>query len=162
MINNSQLAVANQDLSTFSTLPGPALIHEKPSSPNVALLSGHLLPDVKWSTLTTFGSDHTPLVITISIHASPSPWKVRSYTNIRKADWDGFMAESERRFTKIRLPTSCSTPLLRPIRTCHSAIGQGHLAASSPGSTRPVENYPGFLRLRYKSRALLVSSEQDG
>ena len=60
-INSSQLAVANQDIST--RLPSQG----QPSSPNITLVSGHLLPDTTWSTLATFGSDHLPLTVTLSI-----------------------------------------------------------------------------------------------
>ena len=51
-------------------------------------------------------------------------------------------------------------PLWWPTRPCHSAAKQRHPAASPTGSARPGENPPGFLRLRFKSKALLVSSAQ--
>ena len=81
--NSSQLVVANQDLHT--RLPSEG----QPSSPDITLLCGHLLPDATWSTLTTFGSDRLPLqsrpVLAIEEH---------SFTNFRKADWEGFTAPS--------------------------------------------------------------------
>ena len=70
-------------------------------------LSGHLLPDVTWSTLTTLGSD-LPIIISLSSHAPPSPQKARSFTNFRKVNWEGYTAESERKFANTLLPTSCS------------------------------------------------------
>ena len=54
-VNSSKLAVVNQDLPT--RLPSQG----QPSSPDVTLLSGPLLPDVTWSTLTSLGSNHLPL-----------------------------------------------------------------------------------------------------
>ena len=46
----------------------------QPSSPDITLLSGNLLPDVAWSTL---GSDH---------HAPPSPRKARSFRTSARLD----------------------------------------------------------------------------
>ena len=72
-INSSQLTVVNLDHPT--RLPSKC----QASSPDNTLLSGHLVPDVTWSTLTTLGPDHIPR--TISSHIPPSLRKVRSYTN---------------------------------------------------------------------------------
>ena len=102
-VNSSQLAVANQDLPT--RLPSQG---QPPSSLDVTHLSRHLLPDVTWSTLTTLGSDHLPIIISLSSHAPPSPRKAQSCTNFRKADWEGYTAEAERKFANTPLPTSCS------------------------------------------------------
>ena len=59
VINSSQHAVMKQDLHTC--LPSQGL----PSSPEITFLSGHLLPDATWSTLTTLGSDH-PITVSLS------------------------------------------------------------------------------------------------
>ena len=59
-IYSSQLAVANKDLPTHLPSQG------QPSSPDITLLSGHILPDAKWSTLTTLGSDHLPITVSLS------------------------------------------------------------------------------------------------
>ena len=99
-INSSLLGVANQDLPTRLPYQG------QPSSPDITLLSDHLLPNVTWFTLTTLGSDYLPITVSLSSDDPPPPRKARSYTNFRKADWEGFTAESERRFTETPLPTS--------------------------------------------------------
>ena len=78
------------------------------SPPDITLLSGHILPDVTWSTLTTLGTYHLPITVSLSSYAPLSPQKAHSYTNFHKADWEGFTAESERRFAETLLPTSCS------------------------------------------------------
>ena len=83
-------------------LPGPA------STPDITLLSGRLLLDVMWTTLTTFGSNPLPITVSLSSYASPSPRKARSYTKFCKADWEVFTAESERRFAETPLPNSYS------------------------------------------------------
>ena len=90
-ISSSQLAVANHDLSTHFP-------------PDITILSGHLLPDVKWSTL---GAYHLPITVSFSSYAPLSPRKVHSHTNFHKADWEGFTAEWERRFAETPLSTSC-------------------------------------------------------
>ena len=100
--NSLQLAVANQDLPTCLPSEG------QPSSPDITLLSGHLLPGDTWTTLTNLGSDHLPITDTLSGHAPPSLRKAHSFTNFRKTDWEGFTIESERRFAETPLPTSCS------------------------------------------------------
>ena len=51
-----------------------------------------------WSTHAPLGSDHLPITISFSSHASLSPRKTRSFTNFCKADWDGFTAETEKNF----------------------------------------------------------------
>ena len=61
-----------------------------------------------WSTLTTLESDHLPITVSLSSYAPPSLQKAHSYTNFHKADWEGFTAESERRFAETPMPTSCS------------------------------------------------------
>ena len=101
-INSTQLANASQNLTTRFPSLG------QPSSPDITLLRGHLLPDVTWSTHTTLGFDHIPITVSLSIHAPPSPRKACFNTNFHKADWEGFTAESERRFAETPLPTSCS------------------------------------------------------
>ena len=65
-VNSLQLAVANLDIPT--SLPS----HGQPSSPDITLLSGHLLPDVTWLTLTTLGFDHLTTADSPSGHAPPS------------------------------------------------------------------------------------------
>ena len=86
-INSSQFAVENQDLPNRLPFQGQL------SSSDITLLSGNLLPDAMWSTLTTLGSDHLHITVSLSSNAPPSPRKARSNTNFRKADWEEFTAE---------------------------------------------------------------------
>ena len=72
------------------------------------ILGGYVLPDVTWSTLTTLESHHFHITISLSGHAPPSPRKARSFTNFCEADWQGYTAETERKFADTPLPTSCS------------------------------------------------------
>ena len=77
-------------------------------SPDITLLSVHLLLDMTLSTFTNLGSYNLPITVSLSSYAPPSPQKGHSYTNFHKADWEGFASESDRRFTETPLPTSCS------------------------------------------------------
>ena len=70
VINSSRLEVTNLNLPT--RLPS----QDQPSSSDITLPNGNLLPDVTWSTLTTLGSDYLPRTIFLFSHASPSPRKV--------------------------------------------------------------------------------------
>ena len=128
------------------------------SSPDITLLSGHLFPDVTWSTLTTLGSDRLPITVSLSSHAPPPSRKARTYTNFRMTDWEGLTAESERRFTETPLPTSCSAGEVSRSIPANQAAGPGHLAAHSPGSARSMEDPLGVHRSNHQSQALLVSS----
>ena len=125
--------MANQDLST--RLPSQG----HPTSPDIPLMSGHLLPDVTLSTFTSLGSDHLPITVSLSSHAPPPPRKARSYTNLRKADWEGFTAESERRFVETPLPTSCSAGE-KVFRRILSEAGRHHIPCCH------VRDYCGPLR----------------
>ena len=59
---------------------------------------------------TSHGSPSPPLGLTISLtsHAPPSLRKARSFTNLHKADWEGYTAELKRKFTDTPLPTGNS------------------------------------------------------
>ena len=99
---SSQLAVANQYLPT--RLPSQG----QPSSQDITLMNGHLLSDATWSTHTTLWSNHLPITISLSSHAQSSLRKALSFTNLRKADWEIFTADTERKFADTPLPTTCS------------------------------------------------------
>ena len=119
-INSSQLAVANLDLPTHLSSQG------QPSPPDINLLSGNLLPDVTWSTLTILGSDHLPITVFLSSHAPTLQRKANSYTNFHKADWEGFTAESKRRFAETPLQTFCSAGE-KVFRHIFSDAGRHHI-----------------------------------
>ena len=91
-------------LNLLTHLPSQGLFQ----TPDVTLLSRHLLPDVTWSTHTTLRLYHLPIAISVSGHTSPSPRKIRSYTNFRKAEREGYTAKLQRSFAETPLPTSCS------------------------------------------------------
>ena len=97
-ISMTELCFLNEDSPT--RLPsGP------PSSPDVTLISGHLLLDSTWSTHTTLGSDHLPILTRLP-GLSTAPRRARSYVNFLRADWEGFEREAELLFSSLGPPPS--------------------------------------------------------
>ena len=107
-ISTGRSTVRNSVLQTKTLLPGSPPKSSPPHQISSLILSGHLLPEVTWPTLTTLGSDRLPIIISLFSHAPPSLRKARSFTNFRKAGWEGFTAETERNFANTPLPTPCS------------------------------------------------------
>ena len=99
--SGSNFGFLNEDSPTRLPSQGP------PSSPDVSLASAHLLLDMTWSTHITLGSDHLPILITLSGQTSP-PRKARSFVNFQRADWEGFTLETEVVFASAPPPTSCA------------------------------------------------------
>ena len=118
-VNSLQLTVANQDL------PSRHPSQDQPSSPDVTLLSEHLLPDLTWSTL---GSDHLPIIISLSCHARPHCGKL------------GFSRTSARttgRDTQQKQKGNSPNPLYQP-PTLLGKKSSGRLSAMPVDTTSPV------------------------
>ena len=52
-------------------------------------------------------SDHLPILIGLQTTATSSPARHRTYINLKKADWTGYMQEIERKLSSRHLPTDC-------------------------------------------------------
>ena len=100
-VSISSFAVLNTDSPT--RLPGNA----DPSSPDVSLASASLITSSEWQTHTTMSSDHLPILIGLQTTATSSPARHRTYINLKKADWTGYMQEIERKLSSRHLPTDC-------------------------------------------------------
>ena len=88
-INASEYGILNEDTPTRIT-------SNCKSSPDLSLATAALLPTCAWSTLTTLGSDHLPIIITLStedIKKIKAP--NRTFINFKKADWAGFKEYTE-------------------------------------------------------------------
>ena len=89
-VDASSFVVLNRDELTRLPARGP------PSSPDVALISAHLTLDTVWSVFTALNSDHRPI---ISLRGDTPPKSLlRSFSNFRKADWEGYREESKQAF----------------------------------------------------------------
>ena len=99
-ILDSNLGVMNEDVPT--RLPS----NNQPTSPDISLASHSLLPHAKWETVTSLGSDHLPIIITISTNIKPSYSENRKYINFNKADWKTFQEETEKEFSNLNTPSN--------------------------------------------------------
>jgi hypothetical protein len=88
--DSCDLCVLNTNLPTCLPCAGNQAL----SSPDVSLISSHLVPSVTWSTHTTLNSDHLPITVIFRTNASP-PRSKRTFSNFLKADWAGFVRETE-------------------------------------------------------------------
>ena len=104
LINNSNLALLNEDEPTRIPNVGPS------SSPDLTIVSPHLTVGSLWSPTTALRSDHRPIIIKLA-DWFPDPPSIdgRTFTNIRRARWDDFAAETEMWFSRETAPTSCAS-----------------------------------------------------
>jgi hypothetical protein len=99
-ISQSNLGVLNEEQPT--RLP----THGQPTSPDISLASLSLLPNIKWEVKKSLGSDHLPIIITISTSLKQSKSIKRTYVNFKKADWEKFTAITEEKFSTAPAPTN--------------------------------------------------------
>ena len=103
LLNDSNLALLNENTPTRIPTVGPS------SSPDLSIVTAHLTLGSTWTTHTTLSSDHLPITIKLSGWFPDPPSEAsRTFTNIRRARWDDFAAETEMWFSRETAPTSCS------------------------------------------------------
>jgi hypothetical protein len=125
-INNSPLALLNEDTHTRAPSNGPL------SSPDITVISAHLAMDAHWTTpAKALSSDHLPIIITLRNPAlPPNIGAKRIFLNLRRANWDDFLAETEGALYGLPHPTSARESL------------------DSSSSTRPsITSPPAFERI---------------
>ena len=103
-ITDGGLALLNGDSPTRVPSNGA------PTSPDLSIASPHIAIDSEWGTITTGNSDHLPILIQLGTVFSMSCPELpqRTFTNMRKANWEAFWQETEERFGEVGLPPSCS------------------------------------------------------
>ena len=99
-ISQSYQGVLNEEQPT--RLP----TYGQPTSPDISLASLSLLPNIKWEVKKSLGSDHLPIVITISTSLKQSKSIKRTYVNFKKADWEKFTSMTEEKFSTLPAPTN--------------------------------------------------------
>ena len=78
------------------------------SSPDVSIISSHLVPAVEWATNVRLNSDHLPISITF-IEDSLPPLRIRkTFTNFKLADWEAWQGETESRFSELDIGDSAA------------------------------------------------------
>ena len=78
-----------------------------PSSPDVSVASASLITSSEWQTHTTMSSDHLPILMGLQTTATPAPTRLRSYINLKKADWTRYRQEIECKLRPCHLPSDC-------------------------------------------------------
>ena len=71
------------------------------------MISAHLSLDTAWSVFMALNSDHRPIIILLR-GDTPSKSVPRSFTNFKKADWEGYREESEQAILRLPLPLTCA------------------------------------------------------
>jgi hypothetical protein len=100
-IDNSDLCSLNLDSPT--RLP----INGSPFSPDLSLISAHLVPSVSWSTNTRLNLDHLPISISFLGDILPSKAQ-RTFTNFGRADWEALTTMTELSFHRTSPPVTCA------------------------------------------------------
>jgi len=98
-ISESNYGVLNDN--TYTRKPK----NNQTTSPDVSLASYSLLPHAKWETVTSLGSDHLPILITLTSILKPTLSENRHFINFNKADWNSFQADIDQSLENIEIPT---------------------------------------------------------
>ena len=132
----SDFCVLNEDKPT--RLPQGANNNQRPSSPDVSLISAHLALAVNWSTETTLTSDHLPIAISFN-DDSPCPRTTKTYVNFSRADWDGFNTELESLVRDLPRPSTCGKGE-KLIRQAIQTASKHHIPAGYRKDFSPTKN----------------------
>ncbi|XP_058982740.1 probable RNA-directed DNA polymerase from transposon BS isoform X1 [Musca domestica] len=102
-------ALAEQiDCSTFCTVneDAPTRIRgECHSSPDLTIVSPGLINDVTWQPVISLGSDHLPIIVSISRSPDFITSERRTFLNHGKAHWPEFREFTNRRFRELPNPS---------------------------------------------------------
>ena len=96
LINSSNQVVLNTNTPTRI----PTNRNQQATSPDISTASNTIYNNITWSTLNALNSDHNPIKISYN---TKTKFRLiqhrRSYTNYRKADWQGFTNSIENALT---------------------------------------------------------------
>lgn len=124
------------DLFVLNNTHGTRLpVSQSASSPDISLAPIDLALELDWQLLTTFQSDHLPILIT---HNSPPPHlPKKSFQNFNKANWSLYRDLSDEGFEAVSAPTSVDAgeAEFRAIllRAARRAIPSGNFGQYKPG-----------------------------
>ena len=100
-VTSSHFCIINEDSPTRVPTAGD------PSSPDLTLVSGDLVLEARWCTHLALSSDHLPITVTLDFLAPSLPLPRKTFTNFRKADWEGYRVETEASFAALPPPICC-------------------------------------------------------
>ena len=98
-------------LSTGTRVPPNA----EPSLPDVSLALASLITSCSWQSLSTFSSDHLPILIRLQMKTPSNPGLRRTYVNQKKANWDRYRQKVEAALSKRSLPTDRGENIFRTV-----------------------------------------------
>ena len=135
-VENSDFCVLNEDTPT--RLPQGSNNNQRPSSPDISLISAHLALSVNWSTETTLTADHLPIAISFNDDA-PCPRTTKTFVNFSRADWDGFRSELETLAQDLPRPSTCGKGE-KLIRQAILTASKHHIPAGYRRDFSPTKN----------------------
>ena len=132
-IEQSDFFILNKDTPT--RLPGS---NQRPTSPDLSLISAHLALAVNWDVDVRLSSDHLPISISF-VDDQPNPRLTRTFTNFQRADWNGYTSELERLVSQLPPPTSCAKDE-KKLRQAISTAAKHHIPAGFRKDHLPNKN----------------------
>ncbi|XP_073842224.1 uncharacterized protein [Musca autumnalis] len=136
-------ALAEQiDSSTFCTVneDAPTRIRgECHSSPDITIVSPGLTNDVTWQPVISLGSDHLPIIVSISRPPDFITSERRTFVNHKKADWPSFREFTNHRFRELPNPSDVRVAEWT-FRDIITAAAARHIPAGRIPEVRP--NFP--------------------
>ena len=155
-IETSDLCVLNQDEPT--RIPLGAANSQRPTSPDVSLISAHLSLAVSWTAHIHLASDHLPL--TIAFHDDvPNPRLTRTYINFKKADWPKYREEAEQLVSRLDPPSTCGSGE-KLFRKAVLTASKHHVPAGYRKDYVPNKS-PEVIQLQNRYDALRSTNPQD-
>ena len=108
------------------------------------------------------GSDHLPIIVSLSSHAPSSPRKARSFTNFRKVDWEGYTAESARGGLFWNPPTALPIPnVTGPYCASWEARGRIPYRIFQLPSMEKTHSSPKAIARAFDRQFIACSAQQD-
>jgi ribonuclease HI len=140
-ICNSSNLVMLQSRETPPTLLHRA--HGTTSRPDLTFVSADILEYTSIQVLDDVGSDHRPVLTTITFPQERAPTLKRTTWNFRKAKWDRFAEETDRTFTLLPdnkdLKTTCQTLCNYILTAAKHTIPRGRRRKYKPHWTPELE-----------------------
>ena len=95
-INDTDFGILNEDIPTRVTA-------NSSTSPDLSIASSSLLSSCSWSVNTYMSSDHLPIHISLETQIKKIPAPNKTYINLKKANWNGFLNFTENVFNNTPL-----------------------------------------------------------
>ncbi|XP_073830575.1 uncharacterized protein [Musca autumnalis] len=141
-LGNDQIGIAlaeQIDSSTFCLVNEDAPIRIRGachSSPDITIVSSGLTNDVTWQPVNSLGSDHLPIIVSISRPPDFITSERCTFVNHGKADWPNFRDFTNHRFRELPNPSDVRVAE-RTFRDIINAAAARHIPAGRIPEVRP-------------------------